>query len=301
MPDKKKSTWKRLRRNLSYLLHEDLYAREQEYVFRLKDAAVEDALYEFDLSREYLPHLTVLDAEETVRLLAEHPKSLARFGDGEIDIIEGRDGKFQTYDPALAAKLDAILRTKRDDLYVALNRAYFQSPYAFVERSRRFYRLNSTYFRRFFFDHCDRDNTYLDATFCLTYYRYDDDFDYESTYARTRALFAGKNLAVVCGEGVLDKLTYDVFEDAASKVVLTAPARNAFAQYDEILERIRREVPKDTLVCLILGMTATALAADLAAEGYTAWDVGHMAKDYDAYRRGLEKTDANITAFWAPD
>lgn len=48
-------------------------------------------------------------------------------------------------------------------------------------------------------------------------------------------------------------------------------------------------------------MTATVLAADLADKGYTAWDIGHAAKDYDAYMRKEEKTDEIIDRFFAPD
>ena len=48
-------------------------------------------------------------------------------------------------------------------------------------------------------------------------------------------------------------------------------------------------------------MTATVLAADLADMGYTAWDIGHAAKEYDAYMRREEKTDAVMDKFFAPD
>ena len=60
-------------------------------------------------------------------------------------------------------------------------------------------------------------------------------------------------------------------------------------------------MPKDFLVCIILGMTATVLAGDLADEGYIAWDVGHAAKDYNAYMEKTEKTDAVMDSFFAPD
>lgn len=32
-----------------------------------------------------------------------------------------------------------------------------------------------------------------------------------------------------------------------------------------------------------------------------AWDIGHLAKDYDAYMRGIDKTEGNIAEFLKPD
>lgn len=52
---------------------------------------------------------------------------------------------------------------------------------------------------------------------------------------------------------------------------------------------------------MILGMTATVLAADLTDLGYVAWDIGHIAKDYDAYMKKMECTTENMKKFWDPD
>ena len=67
------------------------------------------------------------------------------------------------------------------------------------------------------------------------------------------------------------------------------------------MDKIDSTVPKDYLLCLILGQTATAMVPDLTDLGYMAWDVGHMAKDYDAYMNHKEKTEKNMDAFWNPD
>ena len=76
---------------------------------------------------------------------------------------------------------------------------------------------------------------------------------------------------------------------------------HAFSEYDALLKKIDEKVPKDYLVCLILGQTATVLVPDLTDRGYMAWDVGHVAKDYDAYMKKTEKTQENMDKFWAPD
>lgn len=290
-------SWKRIISNIGFLIKNDLY--EEEY--RIKDEAIEDCIYEFEEDNKILKRLDILSPDETLDLLYESPKSLSRYGDGEIKIIQGIDCEFQKYHPDLAKKMTDILTKKRNNLYVGLNGAYFSSPYQYGERHHRYYRENGTRFRRFFLSLCDTSNKYLDAGCFCAYYRYGDSYDYEAHYKKCKRLFDGKKIALVCGKGIFDKLTYDIFDKAIDKILIEAPAKDAFDNYSSIIYEINEKVPKDYLVCIVLGMTATALAADLADEGYVAWDIGHIVKDYDAYMRGLEKTESNMNSFWAAD
>ena len=294
-------SWQRILNNISYLIRTDLKQQELEQTYRIKDEVLEECVYELEEYQKRLIRLQVLDSAQTIQLLSDHPMSFSRFGDGEIHIMQGMDQPFQNYDPQLAEKMLAILSGKRTDMYVGLNQAYFQSPLNFAERNRKFYRINGTRYRRFFADHCYPDRLYLDASCFGAYYRYPDGFDFEGHYARIKALFAGKKIAVVCGEGVFEKLKYNVFEEAADFMVVHGPRLHAFSQYSALMEKIEKTVPKDYLICLILGQTATVMVPDLTDMGYMTWDVGHIAKDYDAYKKQTAKTQANMDAFWAPD
>ena len=292
---------KRMARNLYYLGKYDLEAQEFEQTYRIKDELLEECALELEGVKERLVQLQVLDARQTISLLANHPKSFTRYGDGEIHIMEGIDQAFQKYEPALAEKMRNILRTKRDDVYVGLNHAYWESPDLYTERNRKFYRVRATGYRRFFTEHCDPTALYLDAACFGAYYRFDESFDYEGHYERIKALFAGKKIAIVAGDGVFEKLEHNVFSRAKEQLIIHGPRIHAFSEYDGLLEKIEKTVPKDHLVCLILGQTATAMVPDLTDMGYMAWDVGHVAKDYDAYMKKTEKTQKNMDAFWAPD
>ena len=284
-------------KNLKFLLQHEL----EEELYRVKDEAVEDVIYEFEIDKEILPRLSIKTPDQTLEILSKHPKSFCRLGDGEIEIIKGHDCPFQKYHPELARKMVSILSKQKDNLYVGLNGAYFDSPFKFMERNHKFYRTRGSSYRRFFLNVCDLNSTYLDACCFGVYFRFGDDYDFEGHYNTIRNLFKDKKITIVCGKGIFDKLTYDIFDLATEKNFIYAPAKNAFDEYDSIIERINMEVPKDHLVCIILGMTATVLAADLADMGYTAWDLGHIAKDYDCYLKKTEKTDQNMSKFWAPD
>lgn len=286
-----------LKDNIKYLLR---YNLEDEF-YRVKDEAVEDVIYEFEADKQLLPKLNIKSPDETLDILMTTNKSFCRLGDGEIDIINGKDCPFQRYDLRLAKKMVEILSRKKDNLYVGLNGAYFDSPFKYIERNHKFYRQKGTMFRRFFLSVCDLDSTYLDACCFGAYFRFDENYDYEGHYNRIKNLFSQKKITIVCGKTVFDKLEYDIFEKCSEKHFLYAPSKNAFDEYDNIIKQIKNSVPKDNLVCIILGMTATVLAADLADMGYTAWDLGHIAKDYDCYMKKTEKTDQNMSKFWAPD
>ncbi|MBQ5851387.1 MAG: DUF1792 domain-containing protein, partial [Lachnospiraceae bacterium] len=53
--------------------------------------------------------------------------------------------------------------------------------------------------------------------------------------------------------------------------------------------------------CIVLGPTAKPLAYDLHKAGYTAWDIGHFIKDYDAYCKRSARDAQTIAKFYSPD
>lgn len=279
----------------------NLFEKEKDLTYELSDKIIEDCVYELEEDRTIFPIYNILNEEESFKLIKNYPKSFCRFGDGEIQIMKGYDQPFQEYDPVLAKRLKEILGQHNDNIYVGINRAYFHSPVNCSDANRRFYRLYSASYRHFFREYCSVERIYLDAGFLGAYYRFTEAYDYEKHYNNVVSLFENKNVAIVSGEGVIEKLKYDVFSRAKNKIIIHGLAINAFSDYDNLLQKITSQVSKDYLICVILGMTAKVLVADLTELGYMAWDVGHMAKDYDAYMNRTEKTPENITNFWAPD
>ena len=226
-----KISLKRFLRNIKYLLKNDLLEKEKEIIFEAKDGAIDDCVYELDEDKKILKNLTVLDDEESIKILLSKPKSFARFGDGEIQIIQGKNCSFQKYNPLLAKKLLKLLSKKRDDVYIGLNRSYFHSPIVYSENNHKFYRIYGTSYRHFFLNHCDPTNTYLDACLFGGYFRLAPDYDFDKLYERNKLLFKNRNIAVVAGKGVLSKIKYDVFSLAKQKIVIEAPSINAFDKY----------------------------------------------------------------------
>ena len=78
------------------------------------------------------------------------------------------------------------------------------------------------------------------------------------------------------------------------------PAKNAFNEYSNLLERALH-YQKDYLLCFILGQASKVLVYELSNRGYYAWDIGHLAKDYNSYMTREERTVQNIQKFYAPN
>lgn len=99
---------------------------------------------------------------------------------------------------------------------------------------------------------------------------------------------------------MLKNIKYDVFEEAKSKVVISKMNKHAYREYDSILKEAL-EYPPDKLLLFILGPCSKALVYELSQRGRIAWDIGHLAKDYDWFMKGIKVSDENIIKFFSPD
>lgn len=288
----------RLLNNIKYLMKYDLKNKEESMFYQLCEAAEDIARYEVmdeNLDPNY-KRLNVLDAESTVNLLLNNPKSFARFGDGELELIKGNSIPFQKYDRKLADELAYILSNMIEDFYVGVNYNYFHSTKNFNEFNRRFYWKAVPEYRKQLLDLAVKDRVYIAAGFNQLYIG-TCNLDYNAYYDKIKNLFYHKDLVIVSGQGILEKLQYDVFELANSKQYIFGPSKNAFSEIYSIYTEIIK-VPKSKLIVLILGPTSKVLAYRLNLSGYIAWDIGHLAEDYNAYMNKLPKIDKNIVNFF---
>ena len=245
-------------------------------------------------------NIRVFDSEETVEYLRNYGGSFCRFGDGEFMLMLGGNLGFQPYHPLLALKLWEIFTQSGQNMMIGIPYQQLQTPERFNELVKQFYFTSGKWIRSFLNCYLPvQRKQYIDTGFNQVYQTYSS-MNFAAYYERVRKLFEQKKLTIIAGEGILDKLTYDVFDLAKDKEYLYGPARDAFSAYDEILEKARK-IDKDRLICVILGPASKVLIHDLTKEGYTAWDIGHLAKDYDSYRKHLGRTREEIGRFYAPD
>ncbi len=246
----------------------------------------------------YADKLQILTTGETMRLLEKEKVSFLRYGDGEIAIMMGDSIPFQEFNPKLARRLRKILRTEIEGLKIGIP-YYYTHPIKNLNPFVASFAKSLTAQRRFLCRNCNRDMVYIDTCITQVYQTYEK-YNFQQYYKHMQNLLKGREVTLICGESVLDKLEYKAYSVCKSVDFITAPSMNAFEKYDSLLRAVLR-TGKEKLVCIVLGPTAKVLAWDLHKRGYQAWDMGHYFKDYDAYMKKKPQTESEIIQFYKPD
>ena len=244
--------------------------------------------------------LKIYDYEESLDLILSKPKSFCRFGDGEYELMMGRSIPFQEYDKELADKMKEVISNKCDDLYVGINYNYFHSIRKLNPFSQAFYRSNRIKYADFYLENCSKDKPYIAAGFNQLYMMYDNDYDFDAYYKKIKKMFEGRKVVLFCGATVFDNIQYDLFDVCEECIKIPCATKNSFRDYKEICEKCL-SYSKDYTLCFIIGPTSKILVYELAKQGYLAWDIGHMAKDYDAYMKSTSKNPDDLISFYKPD
>lgn len=248
----------------------------------------------------YFSNIKIFNINETIdKLIADHI-SLARFGDGEIALIQEKDIPFQKYSKDLAKRLTEVLSSKDDSIAVGL------PIFAYMPKSL----LNPDYERFWFqFGKEIRDCIYKYIDLDRKYYSTEISCGVDGIknisvcnyFEKLRHIWANKDIKLICGESILSNLEYDIFDNVASIEYQYAPSINAFDDYQNILQTALK-TDRNKLILIILGPTATVLAYDLAKNGFRALDFGHVAKSYDWWKSGKSfSTEKGSREFFKPD
>ncbi len=207
-------------------------------------------------------------------------RSIARFGDGEFTVAEGRSIINQPRgDLSLSKRLREILHGQTDCL-VGIPNIRSQTPKA-----------------HFWAKYLDRGAAMLDPSvpYVSSFITRPDSAPWINTSAYWKglvSLWAGKDVTLVRGDGPAPhpkrpgRFTGGVsllgreLTEAKSVTEVIGPSVDAWAKYDALLEEIG--TPKIALICL--GVTATVMASDLCAKGVHAIDLGHVGMFLRRYR-----------------
>ena len=258
-------------------------------------ALVENLYYEIeDQSLWYPP---ILSLEQTLRKIIDERMSICRFGDGEFEIVAGKDMSFQRYDPRMQDRLKEILQNPLENCLCCIPNIYgslacytpdnqwFWRGVALRSRRKVLPLISSTYKGR------DPQSWFGDPQISRAYLPFLDKSIALRVFDLWKELFLGKDILIVEGRFSRLGIGNDLLAGAKSIRRIWCPPTNAFEHYDAILAAIRRHAKKEDLVLLALGGTATILAYDLAKEGYWAVDAGHVDIEYMWMKMGVtEKT-----------
>ena len=227
------------------------------------------------------PSPQVLSLKDTLDRVYSSHCSISRFGDGEIKLISGKSLAFQPYTEELGNRLKEVLSSDLPGHLVCLP-DIFKDLSLFTPGAVGHWRKHLSEYRRIWSRsidpaHCPYGNAFISRCFLM----YEDKRISQECFSFFKKIWSGKDILLVEGKESRLGVGNDLFEGVSSIKRILAPNTNAFALYDQIVEKVKEYDPSSYLVLIALGPTATVLAYDLAKEGYQALDIGHLDIEYE--------------------
>ena len=245
--------------------------------------------------RQLTNPIRVRDNDETLEKLYKERLSIARFGDGEMNMIRGNSIDFQKYNKILADRLAKILKGGSDNCLVGVP-PVLSSLNGFRIQAKRYW-VENLYDNYGWWKESLGDEVCYSANITRPYIDYKDRKKGEAWFSKIKKLWDGRKALVIEGAGTRFGVGNDLLAGASEVKRILCPARDAFSVYREILECALR-FDKSYLVLAALGPAATVLAYDLACCGYQAIDIGHCDIEYEWFlkkARYKEAVDGKFT------
>lgn len=235
-------------------------------------------------------HIRVMSIDETIKSMIDTDKSLVRFGDAEINIIEGRTTKFQQYDGILAERLADILSYKEDAIIVAIP-DIFESLRIYPKKSAKFWKEHLFFSRKTYEKYCNPNKCYANAFFSRLYYMYKDKTQSGVWFAKVKEIWKNRDIVIIEGETTHTGVGNNLLDNAGRIERILCPPHNAYLAYENIRQACLK-VEKNRLLLVSIGNSAKLLVVDLVREGYRAIDIGNMDMEYEWYlQQASGKTD----------
>lgn len=248
---------------------------------------IENAKYELAEeiynNRPQIPNIKGFD--ETIDEIVKQGKSISRYGDGEFDLILGRDNTLQKRNVHLAGRLVEILNSNLNNHIVAIPNVYGAFDNRTEEFKECFRKHLSNGGREREYALLDMDKVYYDAFISRPYKDYVNKSESAYKFARLKEIWKDRDVTIVEGKKTRMGVGNDLYDGVRSCNRILCPVVNAYDYYDEIIKAVEETSDCDRLIMIALGATATVLAYDLSQMGYQAVDIGHIDIEYEWFVR----------------
>ena len=219
---------------------------------------------------------------ETLNELIIHNKSISRFGDGELTLINGEGNLFQDCSKLISKKLIKILRSNQKNLLIGINIPYTNKSlerYTDIVKNYYFKLINKKKF--LIFKLLKKNKEYYSSDLTRFYIDFKNK-TFVPNYIKTfKKLWEKKDILIIEGEKSRLGVGNDLFDNSKSIKRILCPVKNAFKVINKIISEVINKIERKTLILLALGPTATILAYDLHKLGYQVIDVGHIDIEYE--------------------
>lgn len=214
---------------------------------------------------------STLDIEQTINLIIEKGLSIARFGDGEIRMLNSLRGcAFEGPSAYGTSKLRAVMAENHEKLLVCIPG-----------------KMRDAWWSKFWNDEFSEFSKYLKPTV------YGDAFVSRAIFRvhgekgaqKWKNVWGGRKVVFITGVGSRFDCNHELFDNIPNHEVIYSSATHAIKDVPRLIfEASCHE--KDTLFLLSLGPAATILAMELTLLGYQALDIGHITASYERVFNG---------------
>lgn len=241
-------------------------------------------------TKNILKGFNIKSPEETIRTLIDNKCSIARFGDGEFDMICGVGMKYQIFDEVLARRLMKVLNSNEKGLMIGINNVID------LEYSKNYNEFANNFWKKWLNDNkfkllklLSKNKQYYSSNITRFYIDYKDKTNVAEYIKKLREIWENQEIVIIEGEYSRLGIGNNLFNNVKSIERIICPSENAFKVYKKIFEEALK-IDKNKMILLALGPTATVLAYDLFKEGYRAIDIGHVDIEYEWFlRKAAEK------------
>lgn len=221
--------------------------------------------------------INISSLDSTLDKLLFNDVSIIRFGDGELKLMNGKSIYFQDYDENLARELRSIIYINDSSLLIAFPDVF--TPKILTFSANLFWNfdlfLKQNSYREF-----DKKNFY-NAFISRPYMDYKNKKDKILFFRKLQNLWHEKNIVFIEGVTTRNGLNNDLYSNTKSIKRILCPASNAYNKKTQIVEYVKLNITKDTLICISLGPTAKVVAYELYRLGYRVLDIGHLDSEYE--------------------
>lgn len=241
-----------------------------------------DSLMKLNSNEDNELNIKVLGILDTLNYIMAHNSSVARFGDGEMDIITGHSIPYQDYDENLANELKDIISSESNESLVVCLSDVFEGLDRYNQSAVDFWKqhLNNNYI--YYKSLCKAP--WYGSTFISRPYMDLVDKSLSNMYFKNiKNLWDKRDILIVEGVNSRSGVGNDLFDNANSVERIICPSKNAYSKIDEIESLIERHA-ENKLVLLILGPTAKVLAKRLSIKKIQAIDMGHIDSEYEWFK-----------------
>lgn len=229
-------------------------------------------------------NFVVKDIAASLDFILEHQSSVARYGDGEMDIMMGHSIPYQDYDEHLAQELKEIVARQSDERLLVCLSDVFERLERYRPETIAFWQGHLEHYKEAYRDLCKAD--WYGSTFISRPYM--DQLDKSVSvgyFDKLKKIWDNRDILIVEGATSRSGVGNDLFVGAKSIQRVICPSRNAYQKRESIQEAVEK-YGKDKLILLMLGPTAKVIAYNLSQKGYQAIDIGHIDSEYEWFQMG---------------